>query len=171
MQAKQAIQWAVLCAAALANGCSGGGAETGGGANVQESKPALAERSKLWLSSSSKGEDVTVTVNFELGPAPAPRVAEVRLAHDEQLTLVDAVPGEGAKAAGKELTVQQPEPNLVRLILLSRDGGSLKSGSLAVLHLRKHGGQPAKIDILTDKPPFAPAEAMQGLSIGDPLQL
>jgi hypothetical protein len=150
--------------------CSGGGGAQSA-ENVVGQKPAGEGRAKLWLSGEPKGEEIRLKVNFEKGTAPAPRVAEIRVTHPAELTLLSSAIGDSAKSAGKELTVQELGNSVVRLILLSRDGSSLDSGVLAELKLKKHGAGKVKVDILMDKPVFAPAESMQGLSIGDPLEL
>lgn len=161
--------WLLVMVLAL-GACSGGGAAQSTD-NVVGQKPAGEGRAKLWLSGERKGEEIRLKVNFEKGAAPGPRVAEIRVAHGAELTLLRSASGDSAKSAGKELTVQEVGGSVVRLILLSRDGSSLDSGVLAELALKKQGNGKAKVDILMDKPVFAPAESMQGLSIGDPLEL
>jgi hypothetical protein len=134
-------------------------------------KPAGTGRAKLWLSAVQGQDVVTLDVNYEKGETAAPRVADIRIAHSEALTLKGATAGEGATSVGKELTTQEPVPNVIRLILLSKDTRELKSGVLAQIKLAKTGSGESKLDILMDKPVFAPAEAMQGLVIGEPLKM
>jgi len=134
-------------------------------------KPAGEGRPKLWLTAQETPSSVTLTVRYEKGETAAPRVADIRIAHSESLVLADSAAGAGALAAGKELTTQEPQPGVVRLVLLSRDAHELGTGELAQLNFKKNAPGPAKVDILMDRPVFAPAESMQGLAIGDPLDL
>jgi len=133
--------------------------------------PAGKDRPKVWLSAVRTAEGATVSINYEQGAGPAPRIADLRLAYSEGLEVGPVTVGASASTAGKELTVQEPQPNLVRMVLLSRDTRELKSGELLQLAIKKRGAAAAKLDLLMDKPMFAPAEAMQGLLIGDPIQL
>jgi hypothetical protein len=158
-----------LLALALASGCGSGHATSGPA--VLGAKPAGEGRAKLWLTAVNEKDALTLTVNYEKGATPAPRVADIRIAHTEALGLASAIAGASATASGKELTTQEPTPGLVRLILLSRDTKELGTGELAQLKFKKGSGDHAKLDILMDKPVFAPAEAMQGLVIGDPLEM
>jgi hypothetical protein len=47
----------------------------------------------------------------------------------------------------------------------------LSSGVLATYRFEKVGDEPANIEILTEQPIFAPAEANQGLIVSDPLNI
>lgn len=160
-----------LLALALASGCGSGHATSASGPAVLGAKPAGEGRAKLWLTAVNEKDALTLTVNYEKGATPAPRVADIRIAHSETLGLASSIAGASATMSGKELTTQEPTPGLVRLILLSRDTKELGTGELAQLKFKKGPGDHAKVDIVMDKPVFAPAEAMQGLVIGDPLEM
>jgi hypothetical protein len=141
------------------------------GSSTVGTRPDGDGRSKLWLTASNGGDTVTLTVNYEKGKTAAPRVADIRIAHSEVLALASSVAGTSAVAAGKELTTQAPTPGLVRLVLLSRDTRELGAGTLAKLTFRRVAAGPVKLDIVMDKPVFAPPESMQGLVMGNPIEL
>jgi len=165
------IAWSLV--AALACGClsSGDGksTSTGPSVGVVGAKPEGEGRAKLWLSAGEAPDGAVLKINHERGTAAGPRVADIRVAYSEQMELVGSTLGSGAE--GKELTVQTPQPGLLRLVLLSRDATEMASGELVELKFRRVSAGPAKFDLLLDKPVFAPAAAMQGLIIGDPVQL
>ena len=160
----------LLCAGmALVVACSGDGSGPSDSTSFG-AEPTVQGQAKLWLSSTSVGNAVTLNVNYKQGTAPAPRVADIRISYTETLELGISTIGDGAKKSGKELTTQQPKPGLVRLIFLSRDSERIGTGVLAQLKFIKNEKSAAKFDLLMDSPIFAPAESMRGLVVGDPLQ-
>jgi hypothetical protein len=162
----------ILGTALAAVGCNSDPASTQDpSAKVAGTKPVGAGRAKLWLTMNAGAEGVNLVVNYERGNAAGPRVADVMIAHSNSLELASSVPGDGATKAGKELTVQHPKPGVLRLVFLSRDTKEIESGELAQLSFRRSDKAPVKADLLMDKPVFAPAEAMEGLMIGDPVGL
>jgi hypothetical protein len=162
---------ALSLVAMLAFGCvaAGDGKSTPPSAAAVGAKPDGDGRAKLWLSASDAADGVVLKVNHERGSTPGARVADIRVAFSEQLELVTSKLGSGAE--GKELTVQSPQPGLLRLVLLSKDTSEMASGELVEVKFRRVAAGPAKFDLLMDKPVFAPAAAMQGLIIGEPVQL
>lgn len=124
------------------------------------------------LSESAKSQ-VNVAIDFALQHGhPGPRVVDIRIRHSKNLELVSNQKGSALIAAGKEMVVQSLSEEQVRVVAFS--SGSLTplgSGRIAELRFRREDAAKAQIEILTDKPIFAPAEVNQGLLVSDPLQI
>lgn len=159
-----------LCGAC---GTSPGTSDTAAAPQPAGAKPQGDGRPKLWLTAEAgEGSTVTVKVNFEKGSSlGAPRVADIRIAHSSNLKLVGATASASAVGAHKELTTIEPQPDVIRLVLMSRNVEQFASGELVKVELKREGAGEAKLDLLMDQPAFAPAESMQGLTIGDPIKL
>ena len=100
-----------------------------------------------------------------------PRIAEFWLSKSDNLDIKGATTGIATEGSQKQLIIQQPKSNLVRLVILATDNTNpIQSGTLATLKFKKTDDKPARVEILTDKPIFAPAEANEGLVVGDPLE-
>lgn len=104
--------------------------------------------------------------------SPGPRVMEAFLRFSDNLRYSSATQGEAIVAAGKTLVVQKREKGLLRIMAFSATSISeLDSGLLATLRFEKTGTGTATLEILTDRPIFAPAETNQGLLVSDPLRI
>ena len=128
---------------------------------------------RVWLEAETDGEDVQLRVRFERPLAGSgPRVAEIVIERSDNLELVSAGAGEAAEAAGKQVVVQEQPDGALRVLMFAPGNVTeLGSGAIAQLHLRRTGAAAAKLDLRTDKPLFAPAQANEGLRIGEPLQI
>ncbi len=80
--------------------------------------------------------------------------------------------GEALAAANKDLTVQDKGNGLFRVLAFSSSNTTpIGPGVLATLELERETEGPMRVEILTDRPMFAPQEAQQGLIVGDPIEL
>lgn len=117
-------------------------------------------------------EGSACTAEFTYQPAaPAARVAELRLAYSDNLRFVAASPGAALEAADKDLVAQAREPGVVRLVAFSASStANIGPGVLATLRFERSGEERARLEILTDRPLFAPALANRGLTVSDPVE-
>lgn len=128
--------------------------------------------SRVWIEPLA-GDETRFELRYARGAAKAgPRVAEVMIDRSANLELVGYQAGDAATLAGKQVVVQEPSPDQLRVLLFSPSSiTELGSGVLATLQLRRSGAAGATLDLNTSKPIFAPAPANEGLAIGDPLHL
>lgn len=101
-----------------------------------------------------------------------PRLMEAHVRYAENLEFVHAKAGDSLANAGKTLIAQEKDNNLIRLIAFSPNNvETLDSGRIATLRFKKVGQGDAAIEILTDKPIFAPDAANEGLLVSDPVRV
>ena len=154
--------WAPCLFALAMSGC--GGSSTEKSSAPAPSAHGQAESPRLELTRDSAG---TVLLQYGGGKA---RMAEVRLKWSGTWTLANHEAGEAATAAEKDVRVIPIGSNEARLLVYSAGNtNTIGSGTLAKLTLK--GGSGGSIDIVSSPPMLAPAEAEQGLRIGDPLSL
>lgn len=138
-----------------------------------EQIPDAVGVSRLWLQADPAGDMVAVAVHYARGAASAgARVAEIVIDRSTNLELVESAAGDAATAAGKQVIVQEPDSAHLRILVFSSASTTeLSTGEVATLHLRRTSNSTATLDLNTDKPIFAPAQANEGLSVGDPLDV
>lgn len=101
-----------------------------------------------------------------------PRVMELTLKHSPSLKYISAIAGEALQQAGKQLIVQTPGSDRVRAVAYSSISlQDIDTGTLLSLRFERKEPGKATVEILTEKPIFAPAAANQGLIVSDPLVL
>lgn len=102
-----------------------------------------------------------------------PRVVELMLQSSDELKLTQHEAGPATLGAGKDLHVQDKGNGQIRLLILSSSNvNELESGELATLRFTKSdASRKGRLEILTGRPMFAPQEAQEGLSVGDPIEL
>ena len=101
-----------------------------------------------------------------------PRVAEIHLRHSPGLELQASRAGSAATLAGKEVVVQPTEDGVLRTVLYSTTSlDRLDSGVIATYRFARTGGGAARIELLPRLPVFAPAEANQGVLLGETLEI
>lgn len=110
-----------------------------------------------------------VRVAFVVGSKP-PRMADVRL-KARNARYVSASPGNATSAAGKVLNAQPTQDGARFVIFSSANVNTIGSGELFEAVFEPTGDGPVTLEILTDEPIMAPAEAAQGLIVGDPITL
>jgi len=143
------------------------------GPGRDESAATNPDGVNLLLTSAAGGAEPIVRIHFVRdAQRPGPRVIELKLDHSDNLTFVGASAGAALLAAGKQLVAQVPAPGRLRLVALSTGSmDEVMSGDLVELRFRRSGTGTATVDFEGDGPVFAPAEANQGLRLGDPLVL
>ncbi len=105
--------------------------------------------------------EVAVTISYAR-PAdePAPRLAEFHFQVGSGLTFVRAEPLDAVVKAGKQLVAQVHPGNVLRLLIFSTANlNTLDSGPLATLVFQRTGTGPTTLDLLDQRPIFAPPEA------------
>lgn len=136
----------------------------------QHARP-MQPSSRVWLEAAGKhAAEQDVHVRFVRGAdTQAPRVMDLRLRHAD-MDVLHVEPGDSLTAAGKQLTVQQRSPGLVRLVALSAESTQgIESGILVTLRVRARAGGEPTLEIDDGQAIFAPATAAAGLSLGDRL--
>jgi hypothetical protein len=104
--------------------------------------------------------------------AHGPRVVELWLRVTNATALRQSNPGAALVRAGKDLIVQHKRDDSFRVVMMSGENtNKIGAGELATLEFERAGEGPMRIEILTDRPMFAPQEAQQGLTVGDPIEL
>lgn len=114
---------------------------------------------------------LTVDITYRRGAGqPGPRMAEIVLQLDENLTLEAAEPLEATTAAGKQLVAQAQGEREVRLLVFATGNvATLDSGGVARVRLRRTAPGPATVRIADRRPVFAPAESDRATPLGAPL--
>jgi len=163
------IRAAIVSWFAVLSGCSR--ADNGVEPGAQE-----ADRHQLILAvenQGASGEQLAIDLQYtRKSSAPGPRVMEAFLRFSDNLRYSSATQGEAIVAAGKTLVVQERSNSLLRIMAFSATSISeLDTGLLATLRFEKTGTGTATLEILTDRPIFAPAEIYQGLLVSDPLRI
>jgi len=134
--------------------------------------PVEEARTTLALSASAESDaSVTVHVAYNrLAGQEGPRVVELHLRHSANLAYDSAEPMSAASAAGKRLVVQDRGDGTLRVLLFGTQTlDRLDSGPLLKLALRRLDDAAATLEVLGDKPVFAPAETNTGLTLPPPL--
>jgi hypothetical protein len=166
----------LACVLSMTAGCANhkSGTDPGDGPESR-TQPAMGDRPRVWLESSSTAEDdsIDLDLSYQQGKdVDGPRVLEIRLSSEGPFELESATAGDALTQAGKELKAQQPEPGVIRLLAYSASSTkAVHGGVLAHLTLHRTGPGKGRFDIITDRPLFAPQSAQAGLTIGDPLEL
>lgn len=140
--------------------------------NVHETETVENRLSpRLELEIEANEENPVIALNYQASANHDRfRIADINLAISENLTLKTAKEGKSILEAQKRLIVQQNQPGKIRLVILAADNThKVESGPLAILNFSKTDNKPAKVEILADKPIFAPEQANRGLTVGDPL--
>lgn len=131
------------------------------------------ERSHLWLSAQTAQDGaLEVSVNFSLEAGKSgPRVAEIFLRHSGNLKYESFKKGGAVLDAEKQLVVQPTKDGLRAVIFSSANLENLESGALVQYRFTKTDDSPATLEVMTEKPIFAPEEANHGLLVGDPVEV
>lgn len=122
--------------------------------------------------SNAEDELATATLSIRRGKRASmgPRVMDVYLRLSGNLEYVSSEKGRALIDSSKELVVQRKGENMLRLVSYSSTSiNELRSGVLAHLVFRKTDDMRAQVEILTDAPIFAPAQANEGLLVGEPI--
>lgn len=137
----------------------------------QENKPPVAiEESAYTLSFQrplSEGTLRQVQLVYQRAEGePRARAAELYLKVGPGLRYRSSEVSESLQSQGKELIVQTPTPELVRVIIFSRANLTpLANGSLLTLSFEEVGEGPEEVELSRDRPLFAPMEANESLRI------
>ena len=121
----------------------------------------------------AEGADTVVDLHFNRGDIEeAPRMMELRL-RLSGLRYVKSEPLSAATAAGKELVVKDEDDGTLRTVLFATGNlNRLDTGPLVRYRLARVGSAgAARVEILSQRPVFAPARADQGVTLGRPLVL
>ena len=130
----------------------------------------VVDSSRLWL---VKGRDSDLSI-MRSSPDAArdPRMLELWLKTTNVAAVAHSEPGEALTAAHKELTIQDKGNGLFCVLAFSSSNVTpIGPGEIATLELERDADGPMRVEILTDRPMFAPQEAQQGLIVGDPIEL
>jgi hypothetical protein len=165
--------------AALLSGCTasqGGGVPDDGkavGVVDTTTRPSTTPGLSLRvLPASGTASEVTVEATLNVPADSAPRVMELQLKHSPELEYKGADKGKALEAASKELVVQDKGPELVRaLAFAGGNTNSIGSGTLVTFRFAAKGQGPYRLELLTDKPIFAPPQANAGLHVSDPVEV
>ncbi len=132
-----------------------------------------ASGNRLFLESAGgarKDEVHIVRTNGATGSEP--RMIELWLKTTNVVSIVDSQAGPALDAAGKQLMVQAKGDGLYRVLAFSSSNtNTIGPGVLAALNLERASDGPMRVEILTDRPIFAPQEVQEGLIVGDPITL
>ena len=137
---------------------------------VEVAPQSTLEESPFTLSfvdAEEKGLERTVTLAYQraVGETRA-RAVELYLKLGGGLLYQRAEMGEVLQRGGKELIVQEPEQSLLRVIVFSRGNlDPLGDGPLFRLRLSAVAGGAETIEILSERPLFAPSEANHSLHL------
>lgn len=100
---------------------------------------------------------------------PGPRMMELFIRTSAGLTWVSSEVLSATTDAGKQLVVQAPADGTVRVLVFATDNlNRLESGPLARIVFAS-GGENGNLEMLNQRPIFAPAEADWGITLGKPL--
>ncbi len=117
----------------------------------------------------SKTSPTKVSVGLVAG-SEHPRIADVRL-KASNARFISAAPSAAITQAGKDLRAQPTSDGARFVIFSSSNVNTIGSGELFEAVFEPTGDGPMTIEILTDDPILAPAEAAEGLIVGDPITL
>lgn len=172
-QIKAKQRWLLVLLLLAATGCD----QTG---TIKQNNPptkgptiASADRPILRMTAENASDDETVVSLQYIREAgrPGPRLAEIVVSYSENLEYLTSEEGKALVDAGKKLIVQNRESGKLRLVIFASENLlELDSGELARLRFRKHDGVSSRVEILTQKPIFAPEEANDGLLVSDPIE-
>jgi len=121
---------------------------------------------------SNTGTTLTVDLYYQRPEGQVgPRAAELWLQCSENLELRDAQALDASIKAGRTVIAQaDKEPRRVRLVIFGTQSlDAMDTGPLARLTFRLTDSGTVSLAILNRQPLFAPGEANQGLTLGDPL--
>jgi hypothetical protein len=105
---------------------------------------------------------------LDAAPKRAPRMVEVRLRWSKSASIAGHQPGGAALAASKDVYLQRVADDEARVIVFAAGNTErIESGVLAELATSGSG----QLEIVPMAPMMAPAEAEEGLLVGDPVQL
>src|SRR4029079_17938042 len=118
-------------------------------------------------------DDGNVSLNMTRGTQPIhARMLEAFIEASQPVTLAGHEIGGAASAARKQVIVQQKDDRHLRVIVFASDNvNELGDGVLTTLQLDPEDDAPLTLDILTERPLFAPAGANDGLVLGDPVTM
>ncbi len=127
---------------------------------------------KLLLDVEDRYGEVFVDIQFFRAKVKnGPRMAEIFLKYPAGWNCVEGIDGKAVEIGQKQLILQEKEPGLLRvLVLASNNTIKLQTGTIASLRFDRNDGVRGTVEILTDKPIFAPDEANEGLIVGDPVE-
>ena len=133
---------------------------------VEDAKETL----RLARVEASAGQIVIDLVYARRPEQAAPRVMELRLKASPGLRYSASLAGPAAKAAAKDLTVQDLGDGVLRVLLFGTTSlATLDTGVLCQLTFERIGDQPATVELLPDMPIFAPENANDGVLLAGPL--
>ena len=137
-----------------------------------EAAPGLAGTTLELRAAESEGADAVVDLHFTRGDsAKAPRMMELRL-RLHGLRYVSSEALSGVTTAGKELVVQDDEGVLRTVVYATGNLNRLDTGPLVRYRLvREASAGEARVEILSQRPVFAPPEADLGVTLGPALDV
>jgi hypothetical protein len=160
---------AIVCLLVVAFGCAGGGEDPH---DLVPSIPITPQANDRPLLFAETAGDDAIRLSLTGLTKPGPRMIELWLNISNVAELVASSPGTALEDSGKEFVIQDKGNGLFRAIAFSSSNvNSIGSGELAVVALRRASPGTMRVEILTDRPMFAPQEAQQGLIVGDPIEL
>lgn len=164
-------QHVALLLAALSSGfaCETVSAEDSGQARIAEGNPTESVAA-IWLEGTPEPNGLVVQAHFS-PTAQAARMADIRIATSEPLTLLGSSEGAALSAADKGIVVRPIEGGVRVIIMSSTNTNPIGRGELFTLRFARPGDGPTTFTLLADEPILAPAGAEEGLRLGDPLTL
>ena len=131
---------------------------------------SILELSTLDLNLFNRKVSIEIQYNHRQ-PTPAPRMMELFVRHSKTLQFLSYDKGESAVVAQKEVVVQRLDEQTLRIVMYSSSNlNTIDSGRIASLRFRITNKSPSIIELVADRPIFAPPAANEGLILSDGLQ-
>lgn len=136
--------------------------------SVVSDRPKLSVRIREDKTDADKRiADIVFTKPTDAG---GPRVAEIYLKYSDGLTYLSSIDGPAIDKAGKTLVVQNPEDGRLRLVIYGADNvNTIDGGILASVIFESDTQNTNTLEILTNRPVFAPSRVNDGLLVADPV--
>lgn len=116
------------------------------------------------------GEHLTIHYHRGTSARHGPRVVELFIRHSDNLRFESVQPGAATINANKQVLVREVNDTALRALVFSPgNANELSTGLLCTLQMQRTDEHPARAEILLEKPLFAPAAALDGLAVSDPV--
>jgi hypothetical protein len=160
----------ILLLCSLLTGCFSSPNEDGDQVN-QGAKPSSDARYQHQALGSCDASLCTVQLQYH-PETPLARAAELFFRHSANLRFERAVSGDALASVDKQLVAQTRQPGEVRLVAFSPTNTlEIPAGMFATLTFARTDAERATVEIVRDRPMFAPAVANELLAVSPPLEL
>lgn len=163
--------WFLILATLL---CLAGCADETTAPPAQEGEPAVGLPDGYTLGlvlAQEEGEQLAVDLYYQRPEDnPGPRMMELFVRPSPGLKYLSSEPLAVVTSAGKQLVTQEQEDGTIRLVVFATSNlNRLESGPVARLVLARQGQGSQSLELVDQRPVFAPTEAEQGTTLAEPL--